>query len=80
MGSLNLVQSLLRFGLVDRLDLCVDPLVLGTGKKVFGDGIPPTAATPTACSTWHTTPPANQPTAPSDKAEALITGPHGDHP
>ncbi|HVW43493.1 MAG TPA: dihydrofolate reductase family protein [Amycolatopsis sp.] len=42
-GSLNLVQSLLRFGLVDRFDLWVDPLVLGTGKKVFGDGIPPTA-------------------------------------
>lgn len=42
-GSLNLVQSLLRRGLVDRLDLWVDPLVLGTGKKVFGDGIPPTA-------------------------------------
>lgn len=42
-GSLNLVQSLLRFGLVDRLDLWVDPVVLGAGKKVFGDGIPPTA-------------------------------------
>lgn len=42
-GSLNLVQSLLRFGLVDRLDLWVDPLVLGTGKKVFQDGVPPTA-------------------------------------
>jgi riboflavin biosynthesis pyrimidine reductase len=42
-GILNLVQSLLRFGLVDRLDLWVDPLVLGTGKKVFGDGVPPTA-------------------------------------
>jgi dihydrofolate reductase len=42
-GSLNLVQSLLRFGLVDRLDLLVDPLVLGTGKKVFGDAIPPAA-------------------------------------
>ncbi|GAA4667426.1 MULTISPECIES: dihydrofolate reductase family protein [Amycolatopsis] len=42
-GSLNLVQSLLRFGLVDRLDLWVDPIVLGTGKKVFGEGVPPTA-------------------------------------
>ncbi|GHF80465.1 dihydrofolate reductase [Amycolatopsis bartoniae] len=42
-GSLNLVQQLLRAGLVDRLDLLVDPLVLGTGKKVFGDGMPPTA-------------------------------------
>jgi dihydrofolate reductase len=42
-GSLNLVQSLLRAGLVDQLDLWLDPLVLGTGKKVFADGIPPTA-------------------------------------
>ena len=42
-GSLNLVQSLLRFGLVDWLDLWVDPIVLGTGKKVFGDGVPPAA-------------------------------------
>lgn len=42
-GSLNLVQSLLRSGLVDRLELWVDPLVLGTGKKVFEDGVPPTA-------------------------------------
>lgn len=43
LGSINLVQSLLRFGLVDRLDLWVDPLVLGTGKKVFEDGVPPAA-------------------------------------
>ena len=42
-GSLDLVQSLLRFGLVDRLDLWVYPLVLGTGKRVFGDGTVPTA-------------------------------------
>ena len=42
-GSLNLVQSLLCFGLVDRLDLWVDPIVLGTGKKVFGNGVPPAA-------------------------------------
>lgn len=42
-GSLDLVQSLLRLGLVDRFDLLVDPLVLGTGKKVFDDGVPPAA-------------------------------------
>lgn len=42
-GSLNLVQSLLRFGLVDRLDLWLDPVVLGTGKKLFEAGVPPTA-------------------------------------
>jgi dihydrofolate reductase len=42
-GSLNLVQSLLRFGLVDRLNLWLYPLVLGSGKKVFDDGTVPTA-------------------------------------
>ena len=42
-GSLNLVQSLLRFGLVDRLNLWLYPLLLGSGKKVFADGTVPTA-------------------------------------
>ena len=42
-GSLNLVQSLLRFGLVDRLNLWLYPLLLGNGKRVFGDGTVPTA-------------------------------------
>ena len=42
-GSLNLVQSLLRFGLVDRLNLWLYPLLLGRGKRVFADGTVPTA-------------------------------------
>ena len=42
-GSLDLVQSLLRFGLVDRLNLWVYPLLLGSGKRVFADGTVPTA-------------------------------------
>ena len=42
-GSLDLVQSLLRLGLVDRLALWVYPLLLGTGKQVFGDGTVPAA-------------------------------------
>lgn len=42
-GSLNLVQSLLRFGLVDRLELWLYPLLLGRGKRVFADGAVPTA-------------------------------------
>jgi dihydrofolate reductase len=42
-GSLNLVQSLLRFGLVDRVNLWVFPLLLGSGKKVFAGGTQPTA-------------------------------------
>ena len=37
-GSLNLVQSLLRSGLVDRLNLWLYPLLLGGGKRVFDDG------------------------------------------
>jgi dihydrofolate reductase len=42
-GSLDLVQSLLRFGLVDRLNLWLYPLLLGNGKHVFADGTVPTA-------------------------------------
>ncbi|MEV3936632.1 dihydrofolate reductase family protein [Glycomyces sp. NPDC049804] len=42
-GSLDLVQSLLREGLVDRLNLWVYPLVLAQGKRVFADGAVPTA-------------------------------------
>jgi dihydrofolate reductase len=42
-GSLDLVQSLLRFGLVDRLDLWLYPLVLGRGKQLFADGTVPTS-------------------------------------
>ena len=42
-GSLDLLQSLLRFGLVDRMNLWVYPLLLGSGKHVFADGTVPTA-------------------------------------
>lgn len=40
-GSLDLVQSLLRLGLVDRLNVWLYPLLLGSGKHVFGDGTVP---------------------------------------
>jgi dihydrofolate reductase len=42
-GSLDLVQSLLGLGLIDRLNLWLYPLLLGSGKQVFGDGTLPTA-------------------------------------
>ena len=42
-GSLNLVQSLLRAELVDRLNLWQYPLVLGSGKRVFAEGTVPKA-------------------------------------
>jgi dihydrofolate reductase len=41
-GSLNLVQTLLREKLFDRLDLWLHPIVLGVGKKVFDGGAVPT--------------------------------------
>jgi dihydrofolate reductase len=41
-GSLNLVQTLLREKLFDRLDLWVHPIMLGVGKKVFDGGAVPT--------------------------------------
>ncbi|MDQ1663573.1 MAG: hypothetical protein QOJ68_3553 [Blastococcus sp.] len=44
-GSLDLVQTLLREKLFDRLDLWVHPIVLGVGKKVFADGAVPTNVT-----------------------------------
>lgn len=42
-GSLDLVQSLLGAGLVDRLRLWVHPVLLGRGKRLFADGTVPTA-------------------------------------
>ena len=42
-GSLDLLQTLLRARLVDRLELWQHPVVLGTGKRVFGDGTVPAA-------------------------------------
>jgi dihydrofolate reductase len=42
-GSLDLVQSLLRFGLVDRMNLWLYPVLLGSGKRLFAHGTVPTA-------------------------------------
>lgn len=53
-GSLDLVQSLLRLGLVDRLNLWVYPLLLGSGKRVFADGTVPTALHLTDSVTYPT--------------------------
>ncbi|MFB6634697.1 dihydrofolate reductase family protein [Streptomyces sp. NPDC090082] len=44
-GSLDLVQTLLREKLFDRLDLWLHPLVLGVGKKVFDTGAVPSNLT-----------------------------------
>ncbi len=44
-GSSTLYPQLLRRGLLDRLTLMIFPLVLGDGKRLFGDGTPPGALT-----------------------------------
>jgi dihydrofolate reductase len=51
-GSLGLLQSLLRFGLVDRMNLWVYPLLLGSGKRAFADGIAPAALRLTESATY----------------------------
>jgi dihydrofolate reductase len=43
-GSLHLLQSLVSARLVDRLNLWLHPVVLGTGKRVFAEGTVPSAA------------------------------------
>jgi dihydrofolate reductase len=40
-GSGNLIQTLLEHRLVDEFRLMIAPLVLGTGKRLFGDGATP---------------------------------------
>jgi dihydrofolate reductase len=40
-GSSTLYPQLLERGLIDRLELIVAPVVLGDGKRLFGDGTPP---------------------------------------
>ncbi|MEU1687005.1 dihydrofolate reductase family protein [Micromonospora sp. NPDC005707] len=42
-GSLDLVQSLLRLRVVDRLHLWLYPLTLGAGKRLFAEGTMPAA-------------------------------------
>ena len=42
-GSPGLAQTLLRHGLIDELHLLTFPVLLGSGKKLFGAGTVPTA-------------------------------------
>jgi dihydrofolate reductase len=40
-GSANLIQTLLRHSLVDQFRLMVFPVVIGSGKRLFGEGTVP---------------------------------------
>lgn len=41
-GSGNLIQTLLRHRLVDRLQVLIFPVLLGSGRRLFGEGTVPT--------------------------------------
>ncbi len=53
-GSAGLVQTLLRHELVDELRLLTFPVVLGTGKRLFGEGAVPAAMRLTESRTTST--------------------------
>jgi dihydrofolate reductase len=40
-GSAGLIQTLLEEGLVDQFNVWIFPVVIGTGKRLFGDGTVP---------------------------------------
>jgi len=61
-GSANLIQTLLRHNLVDEFRLWVFPAVIGSGKRLFGDGAIPaglrlvdhkTSSTGVVMGTWE---------------------------
>jgi dihydrofolate reductase len=43
MGSGELIETLMRRDLIDEYLLVIHPLVLGTGRRMFADGVPPVA-------------------------------------
>jgi dihydrofolate reductase len=43
MGSGDLLQTLMRHDLIDEYLLFTHPLVLGTGRRLFSDGVPPSS-------------------------------------
>lgn len=53
-GSSDLIQSLLAAGLVDRFTLMTFPLLLGSGKRLFGAGARPAGLQLTGCVTSTT--------------------------
>jgi hypothetical protein len=42
-GADHLIQTLLKEGLIDELQIWTVPVVLGTGKRLFGEGTVPSA-------------------------------------
>jgi dihydrofolate reductase len=40
-GSSNLLQTLLKYGLVDEMQIIIFPVIVGNGKRLFGEGLDP---------------------------------------
>ena len=53
-GSANLIQTLLAYDLIDEFRLWIFPLVLGEGKRLFGDGTIPANLELTSAETSST--------------------------
>ena len=50
-GSCGLAQTLIRHGLIDEYRLLTFPVVLGSGKRLFGEGAVPTSYRLMNCTT-----------------------------
>ena len=53
-GSSHLIQTLLAHDLIDRFGLWIFPVVLGTGKRLFGDGAVPSGLQRVEAKTFTT--------------------------
>jgi len=52
-GSGTLAQTLMQHGLVDKYRLMVHPVVLASGKRLFGNGVRPATLQLTETTTFH---------------------------
>jgi dihydrofolate reductase len=82
MGSGALIQSLAPLGLIDEYLLCIHPIVLGTGRRLFTDGSGPAAfdvseVTPTATGVIIAAFHPHPSTGASPQAPASDTRPRG---
>ncbi len=52
-GSGNLIQTLLKHNLIDRMHIWTFPVTIGTGKKLFAEGTQPERFKPVDCKNYN---------------------------